>query len=118
MHSDAKKDRLETVGPQLLDPKLVIQGRIKSDFDAELRDLLNLFFDDRARQPKLRDAVIHHSASLVGRFEDGYAITHQGQIMRGRDARRARANDGNLLSARYIRATRLQHRKMPAPLVA
>ena len=59
--------------------------------------VLDVLVDDRLRQAVLGDAVAEHAADRVQRLEDRHRVAELREIARRRQARRARADDRDLL---------------------
>src|SRR5918996_20780 len=66
--------------------------------DAEAQRIAHLYREHVARQPELRDAVVQHAARDLLLLEDGHVVAEHGQIVRGRDARGAGADDRDALA--------------------
>ena len=67
------------------------------ELDAHALEVLDVLVDDRLRQAVLGDAVAEHAADRVQRLEDRHRVAELREIARRREARRARADDRDLL---------------------
>ena len=64
---------------------------------AGLKNLAHLRFDHVARQAVLGDAEVEHSARNRRGFENRDGVSHEREIVRGRESHRAAADYGNLV---------------------
>ncbi len=109
VRADREKGRVEASLAHGVEdvPHLVVELQ----FDPELDDALDLGVQHVARQSVFRDAEAHHAARQRARFSDGHAMPAAAQMIRGREPRRAGADDQNAL-ARFL----ARPRELPAPL--
>ena len=70
----------------------------------ESEDPLDLLLEDLARQAVLRDADGHHAAGHGHRLEDGDRVAEAGEVLGGRHAGGAAADDRDLLGPRLAGA--------------
>src|ERR1700687_2976018 len=79
--------------------KVTTETHVQAQFRPEVENFTNLGLQNVARQAIFWNTEMHHSARHRRSFENGYGITEQGQIVRGRHAGGTRANNGDLCRA-------------------
>src|ERR1700687_5615306 len=79
--------------------KVTTETHVQAQFRPEVENFTNLGLQNVARQAVFWNAEMHHSARHRRGFKNGYGITEQGQIVRGRHAGGTRANNGDLFRA-------------------
>jgi hypothetical protein len=72
---------------------------------AGLENLAHLRFDHIARQAILRDSEVQHSARNRRGFENRDRVSHEGEIVRRREAHRTAADDGYLEGKLFLPAS-------------
>ena len=88
---------IESLAAQIGDGEVPAGRMIQLQRDvAGFENLAHLRFHYVARQAIFRNAEIEHSAGHRRRFKNGDRISHQRQIVRGRQSHRAAAHDRNL----------------------
>ena len=93
-------DRVEAhLAQQLRDREGLADHLVGLEVHAEVLQALDFAADDFARQAERRDAVLQHAADHVQRLVDGDVAAVAHEVGRRRQARRARADDGDLARA-------------------
>ena len=88
---------------QFIQTNVAPERGIQMHFDARtvLEHPVHVFFDDARRQAESGYTPHHHAAQAVGHFVYMNFKPSFGQILRGGEARRARAHDRDGFFARY-----------------
>ena len=85
----------------------VVDLAVELNFDAHVDDALHFGFQDVARQTVARDAEAHHAAEHRAGVMNRDAVAEAAQVIGGRHAGRASADDQNVLAGFFFRAFEL-----------
>jgi len=97
--ADGQVDRVE-VAPQVLQAQVRAQRLAGDDLDAQRLDGRDLRVERLLGEPVLGDPVPHHAAGVVLLLEHGDGVAGDRGVVRGREAGRAGADDGDPPAAR------------------
>jgi len=93
-----REDDCGEVAAKLREGDVAADSDTTADLDAESADNVDFLFDDGARQAVSRNADGEHAGGHGFDLEDNGLEAQQGEIVRGGEARRTRANDGHPLA--------------------
>ena len=93
----AHKDRLVAVAEQVVHRERAANRRVRTDVDAERVQLFAVAVNGRGRQTEIGDAIAQHAADLLHALEHGNAVALLRELDRDHDARRTRADHGDIV---------------------
>ena len=86
----------------------LFQGNVFSDTDVCLnldtaggKDRINILIQHMTRKTIARDTIAEHTAKALSLFEDGYIVTHQGQVVGCGKACRTAADNSDFLAGAF-----------------
>src|SRR5512142_1160076 len=94
MGSHRDEDCIKSLVAQFADCEIASCSAVQLQFDiASLDDFAHLRLDHAARKSVLGDPEIQHAAGYRGRVEERGSITHEREIVGGRETYRTGADD-------------------------
>src|SRR5262249_44389761 len=105
VRADGEKRRVEATALHRFQD--VRDLRIELERDAEIDDAPDLRVEHVARQSIFRDAEAHHAAGPRTRVDDRHRMAEATKMIRGRQARRPRADDEDALPGFDLRTVEL-----------
>ena len=95
VRADGEEDRLEAILFETGQGEIAAEPAVQFDLHSQVNDRLNLRLNDFARQAVLRNAQRQHPARHALGLEDGRLESHQGEVVRAAQARRASPDHGD-----------------------